>query len=52
MAKELGFEWGGDWPGLRDYSHLQLDTDLVFDNFKCSLMLIINNSNKCKKPLK
>ncbi len=28
IAKELGFEWGGDWPGLRDYSHLQLETDL------------------------
>ncbi|SDI20755.1 peptidoglycan L-alanyl-D-glutamate endopeptidase CwlK [Alteribacillus persepolensis] len=28
IAKELGFEWGGDWPGFRDYSHLQLETDV------------------------
>lgn len=23
-GKELGLEWGGDWPGLRDGTHLQM----------------------------
>ncbi len=27
-AKELGFEWGGDWMGFEDYPHLQLDFGL------------------------
>lgn len=27
-AKELGFEWGGDWIGFEDYPHLQLDFGL------------------------
>lgn len=25
IAKELGFSWGGDWQGFRDYPHLQMD---------------------------
>ncbi|MFS0674997.1 M15 family metallopeptidase [Ornithinibacillus sp. 179-J 7C1 HS] len=24
IAKELGFEWGGDWRGFQDYPHLQM----------------------------
>jgi peptidoglycan LD-endopeptidase CwlK len=28
VAKELGFEWGGDWIGFEDYPHLQLDFGL------------------------
>ncbi|ALC83726.1 MULTISPECIES: M15 family metallopeptidase [Bacillus] len=24
IAKELGFEWGGDWSGFKDYPHLQM----------------------------
>ncbi|MFB9987855.1 M15 family metallopeptidase [Bacillus benzoevorans] len=28
MAKELGFEWGGDWPQFKDYPHLQMDFGL------------------------
>ncbi|MGM9922323.1 MAG: M15 family metallopeptidase [Bhargavaea sp.] len=24
IAKELGFEWGGDWNGFKDYPHLQM----------------------------
>ncbi|WP_301335701.1 M15 family metallopeptidase [Bacillus sp. FJAT-27445] len=24
MAKELGFEWGGDWENFKDYPHLQI----------------------------
>ncbi|MDE4084781.1 M15 family metallopeptidase [Planococcus maritimus] len=28
IAKELGFEWGGDWARFKDYPHLQLDFGL------------------------
>ncbi len=24
LAKDLGFEWGGDWSGFKDYPHLQM----------------------------
>jgi peptidoglycan LD-endopeptidase CwlK len=24
-AKELGFDWGGDWAAFKDYPHLQMD---------------------------
>ncbi|MBP3040336.1 M15 family metallopeptidase [Bacillaceae bacterium Marseille-Q3522] len=27
IAKELGFEWGGDWSGFKDYPHLQMIPD-------------------------
>lgn len=29
MAKELGFQWGGDWRGFKDYPHLQMDFGLT-----------------------
>nr|WP_233522936.1 M15 family metallopeptidase [Peribacillus saganii] len=25
IAKELGFEWGGDWNGFKDYAHLEIN---------------------------
>nr|WP_204671998.1 M15 family metallopeptidase [Gracilibacillus alcaliphilus] len=25
IAKDLGFEWGGDWEHFKDYPHLQMD---------------------------
>lgn len=25
IAKRLGFSWGGDWEGFKDYPHLQMD---------------------------
>ena len=25
IAKRLGFSWGGDWRGFKDYPHLQMD---------------------------
>jgi len=28
LAKELGFDWGGDWSNFPDYPHLQIDFDL------------------------
>ncbi|CAM3290439.1 M15 family metallopeptidase [Paenibacillus lactis] len=29
IAKELGFEWGGDWDKFPDYPHLQMDFGLT-----------------------
>ncbi|MGM0806809.1 MAG: M15 family metallopeptidase [Bacillota bacterium] len=28
IAKDLGFEWGGDWAGFKDYPHLEMDFGL------------------------
>ncbi|WP_242705715.1 M15 family metallopeptidase [Pontibacillus sp. ALD_SL1] len=28
IAKDLGFEWGGDWSSFKDYPHLQMDFGL------------------------
>ncbi len=25
IAKDIGFEWGGDWSSFKDYPHLQMD---------------------------
>lgn len=29
LAKELGFEWGGDWAQFKDYPHLQMNFGLT-----------------------
>ena len=29
LAKELGFEWGGDWASFKDYPHLQMNFGLT-----------------------
>lgn len=29
MAKALGFEWGGDWKGFKDYPHLEMNFGLT-----------------------
>lgn len=28
LGKELGFDWGGDWAGFKDYPHLEYTFDL------------------------
>lgn len=28
IGKELGFEWGGDWYGFKDYPHMEMDFGL------------------------
>ena len=33
-AKELGFEWGGDWSSFPDYPHLQMDFGLTIRELK------------------
>jgi peptidoglycan LD-endopeptidase CwlK len=34
IAKELGFQWGGDWYGFKDYPHLQMDFDLTINDLQ------------------
>lgn len=34
IAKELGFQWGGDWHGFKDYPHLQMDFGLTINNIQ------------------
>jgi peptidoglycan LD-endopeptidase CwlK len=34
IAKELGFQWGGDWRGFKDYPHLQMDFGLTIDDLQ------------------
>ncbi|WP_053217544.1 M15 family metallopeptidase [Virgibacillus senegalensis] len=34
IAKELGFEWGGDWARFKDYPHLQMDFGLSIYELK------------------
>jgi len=29
MAKALGFDWGGDWKGFKDYPHLEMNFGLT-----------------------
>ncbi|MBY7142254.1 M15 family metallopeptidase [Virgibacillus sp. NKC19-3] len=34
LAKELGFDWGGDWESFKDYPHLQMDFGLRIDQLQ------------------
>lgn len=34
IAKELGFEWGGDWNNFKDYPHLQKDFGLSINQLQ------------------
>ncbi|WP_309252343.1 M15 family metallopeptidase [Paenibacillus spongiae] len=34
IAKELGFEWGGDWPDFPDYPHLQMSFGLTISDLQ------------------
>lgn len=34
IAKELGFEWGGDWYGFKDYPHLQMTFGLRIEQLQ------------------
>lgn len=34
IAKDLGFEWGGDWTNFPDYPHLQMDFGLSLRELK------------------
>lgn len=43
IAKELGFEWGGDWQNFKDYSHLQMDFGLSIGQLKKGLRPNMDN---------
>ncbi len=34
IAKELGFEWGGDWDHFKDYPHLEMRFGLTINELK------------------
>uniref|UniRef100_UPI00403F81C5 M15 family metallopeptidase n=1 Tax=Niallia sp. XMNu-256 TaxID=3082444 RepID=UPI00403F81C5 len=34
IAKDLGFEWGGDWHRFKDYPHLQMDFGLTINDLQ------------------
>ena len=34
IAKELGFQWGGDWRSFIDYPHLQMDFGLTINDLQ------------------
>ncbi|WP_150273217.1 M15 family metallopeptidase [Paenibacillus tepidiphilus] len=34
QAKELGFEWGGDWSSFKDYPHLQMSFGLTISELR------------------
>ncbi|WP_415735800.1 M15 family metallopeptidase [Lacicoccus alkaliphilus] len=34
IAKDLGFEWGGDWDDFVDYPHLQMDFDTSLEELE------------------
>lgn len=34
IAKDLGFQWGGDWTDFPDYPHLQIDFGLTIHDLK------------------
>lgn len=37
IAKDLGFEWGGDWLNFKDYPHLQMDFGLSINQLQNGL---------------
>ncbi|WP_400247768.1 M15 family metallopeptidase [Niallia sp. JL1B1071] len=34
IAKELGFQWGGDWANFKDYPHFQMDFGLTMNDLQ------------------
>ncbi|MFF2457635.1 peptidoglycan-binding protein [Peribacillus simplex] len=50
IGKELGFKWGGDWKGFKDYPHLEMTGGLFYSQMnagkKPSLTLKFKNDNE------
>ncbi|MFE4711208.1 M15 family metallopeptidase [Paenibacillus sp. NPDC056722] len=61
-AKQLGFEWGGDWTSFKDYSHLQIAYGLSIDQLRAGLrpsaeqikaaLKVINGGDNVNKDVK
>ncbi|MFZ3580302.1 M15 family metallopeptidase [Virgibacillus sp. DJP39] len=46
IAKDLGFEWGGDWSNFKDYPHLQMDFGLRIRQLKKGLRPNVQEETK------
>ncbi|MEK4760811.1 M15 family metallopeptidase [Viridibacillus sp. FSL E2-0187] len=46
LAKELGFEWGGDWRKFKDYPHLQMTFGLSIPMLQEGYRLAEDNKTK------
>ncbi|WP_397538458.1 M15 family metallopeptidase [Rummeliibacillus pycnus] len=49
IGKKLGFNWGGDWIGFKDYPHLQMTFGLSIDMLKSGYRL---NDEEIRKNMK
>ncbi|WP_081672929.1 M15 family metallopeptidase [Pontibacillus marinus] len=43
IAKDLGFEWGGDWSSFKDYPHLQMDFGFSIRELKYGDRPVVEN---------
>ena len=48
LAKNMGFNWGGDWIGFKDYPHLQMTFGLTIEMLKNGYRL---NDEEIRKEL-
>ncbi|MGG0655737.1 M15 family metallopeptidase [Rummeliibacillus pycnus] len=48
IGKQLGFDWGGDWIGFKDYPHLEMKFGLSIDMLKNGYRL---NDEEIRKEL-
>ncbi|PAV30603.1 peptidase [Virgibacillus profundi] len=46
VAKELGFEWGGDFKDFKDYPHLQMTFDLSINQLQRGLRPVIEEADQ------
>lgn len=53
IAKSLGFEWGGDWTGFKDYPHIQMTGGLTLSQLQAGKkpnIKLKNVSQSTSKP--
>lgn len=46
LAKDLGFEWGGDWRRFPDYPHLQMDFGLSISQLQDGVRVAYNGNTE------
>jgi len=47
-AKDLGFDWGGDWSSFKDYPHLQMDFGFSIRELKYGDRPVVENFDEDK----
>lgn len=52
VAKDLGFEWGGDWASFKDYPHLQMDFGYSIYELKGGKRPVVENFQKDQQSSK